>query len=93
MDEDAEILRESGGFSSRNEVVEEAFRALLKENPELRIEFAVEKYRSGSVSLNRAAEIAGKSTEEFKEILKNRGIERSIGFLSEEDREQRLNEM
>jgi predicted HTH domain antitoxin len=93
VDGDAEILRESGGYGSQSEVLEDAFRALLKENPGLRVEFAVEKYKSGPVSLNRAAEIAGKSSEEFKEILEDRGIKRDIGFLSEEERETRLNEL
>jgi len=52
LGEDLKGLREAGGFSSRDELLEEVFRTLLKENPEFRVEFAVEKYRSGSVSLN-----------------------------------------
>jgi predicted HTH domain antitoxin len=90
VDEDAEILRESGDYNSRNEVLEEAFRTLLNENPGLRVEFAVEKYKSGWVSLNKAAEIAGKTTEEFKETLASRGIKRDVEFLS---LEERLNEL
>jgi len=93
VDEDAEILRESGGYGSRSEVLEDAFRALLNENPGLRVEFAVKKYKSGSISLNRAAEVAGKSSEEFKDILEDRGIKRDIGFLSKGERESRLNEL
>ena len=58
FEEDVEILRKSGDFSSREECLEETFRAFLKEHPELRVKLAVEKYRSGSVTLNRAAEVA-----------------------------------
>ncbi len=58
FEEDVEILRKSGDFSSREGFLEETFRAFLKEHPELRVKLAVEKYRSGSVTLNRAAEVA-----------------------------------
>ena len=58
FEEDVEILRKSGDFSSREGFLEETFRAFLKEHPELRVKLVVEKYRSGSVTLNRAAEVA-----------------------------------
>lgn len=54
---------------------------------------AVEKYRTGDVSLNRAAEIAGLSTEEFKDALAERGIKREPGFLSEDDRDEELRKL
>ncbi len=88
-----EILRKSGGFDSREEFLEEAFRAFLKENPELRVKLAVEKYRSGSTSLNRAAEIAGLSTEDFKGRLAEHGVERAPGFLSEGERDEELGKL
>lgn len=33
------------------------------------IELAVEQFKTGDVSLNRAAELSGHSPEEFKEVL------------------------
>jgi predicted HTH domain antitoxin len=93
FEEDIEILRETGNFGSREEFLEEAFRALLKEQPELRVKLAVEKYQSGLVSLNRAAEIAGLSTEEFKEKLAEHGVHREPGFLSEAERDEELREL
>lgn len=93
FEEDMEILRKSGDFGSREEFLEETFRAFLKENPELRVKLAVEKYRSGSVSLNRAAEIAGLSTEEFKDKLAEHGVERKPGFLSEDERDEELSKL
>lgn len=90
VDEDIEYLQRAGRFSSREEFIEQAFHALLKNNPELRVELAVEKFTSGAVSLNRAAEIASMSSERFKEELSDRGIDRDVGFLSEDERDERL---
>jgi len=93
FEEDMEIVRRTGGFSSEEELLQQAFQALLKENPELRTELAVEKYREDEISLNRAAEIAGMSPEEFKSVLEARGIKRKPGFLSTEDSEEELNRL
>lgn len=87
---DVNALRKAGAYRNKEEFMEEAFRALLEKRPELRIELAVEKYKSEKVSLNKAVEIAGVSPEEFKEILKERGIKRKAGFLSEKERKERL---
>lgn len=88
--EDIDLLRRSGRFNSEEEFLEEAFRALLDKRPELRIELAVERYKTGDVSLNRAAEIAGHSSEEFKQLLRERGISRNVGFLDEDTRDEQL---
>lgn len=93
IEENIELLRRSGRFSSEEEFLEEAFRALLDKRPELRIELAAERYKTGDVSLNRAAEIAGHSAEEFKELLRERGISRDIGFLDEDERDERLKDL
>lgn len=77
-----EILRKAGIYKSKKEFMEKAFRALLEKKPRLKIELAIEKYKAGEASLNKAVEIAGLSPEEFKEILKERGIEKSPSFLS-----------
>jgi predicted HTH domain antitoxin len=81
VDESIDILRRKGQFSSREEFLSEAVQSFLRDNPELRVELAVEQFASGSVSLNRGAEIAGVSPEEFKTLLADRDIDRDIGFL------------
>ena len=91
--DDINRLRDADAFASREDVLEEALEALLERQPELRTELAVTKYTDSSVSLNRAAEIAGVSPEEFKEILDSRGIARDAGFLSTEEREKKLEEL
>ncbi len=44
----------------------------------MNINAAIELYKKGQVSLSKAAEIAGMTTVEFKEILGKRGIVREI---------------
>ena len=90
--EDIDTIATVGGYENTDAVVEDAVRELLRRRPELRISLAVEKYRSGTVSLNRAAELAEMSTESFKNELSNRGIPRDSGFLDNAEREQQLEE-
>lgn len=90
VQENIDLLRKSGRFDTEEEFLEEAFRALLEKRPELRVELAVEQYKTGDVSLNRATELSGYSPAEFKEMLQDRGIDRDIGFLDEDERESRL---
>ncbi|GAD53900.1 hypothetical protein MBEHAL_2660 [Halarchaeum acidiphilum MH1-52-1] len=90
VEDNIELLQQSGRFSSEEEFLEEAFRALLEKRPELRVDLAVEQYKSGTVSLNRAAELAGYSPEEFKEILRDRGVSRDVAILGDDERSERL---
>lgn len=67
------------------------YRAIrFRHRPELRRELAIEKYRRESVSLNRAAELAGIPSDEFKIELAECGIRRKPGFLDADDREEKL---
>lgn len=93
VNEDVELLREAGAYESDAAVIEDALRSLLRAKPELRTELAVKKYRTGRVSFNRAAEIAGLSSEEFKELLHERGIARDASFLSSAERNRKLGEL
>ncbi|GAA0290547.1 putative HTH domain antitoxin [Halarchaeum rubridurum] len=90
VEDNIELLQQSGRFASEEEFLEEAFRALLEKRPELRVDLAVEQYKTGSVSLNRAAELAGYSPAEFKEILRDRGVSRDVAILTDEERSERL---
>lgn len=93
VESDIAVLERAGRFESREAFLEEAVRALLKKRPELRVELAIEKYKSGEITLNRAAEFTSSSPEEFKETLAERGVSREVGFLSDDEREQRLNNL
>ncbi len=82
--ESIDILSKSRYFGSKNKLLDEAVRTLLEVKPALKIEIAVELYKKGTVSLSRASEIAGISTQGFKEILASRGMVRVIKAPSRE---------
>ena len=65
-------------YKSEEELIEEAFRIIIRNNPRIRIELALELYKSKKASLAKSAEIAGLTTIEFKEVLVDRGIKREI---------------
>ena len=82
--ESIDILSKSRYFGSKNKLLDEAVRTLLEVKPALKIEIAVELYKKGTVSLCRASEITGVSTQGFKEILASRGMVRVIKAPSKE---------
>lgn len=49
------------------------------------VDRAVERYETEPITVSRGAEIAGVRTEEFLEILKNRGVQPRYGPESVED--------
>ncbi|MFC7114636.1 UPF0175 family protein [Natronoarchaeum sp. GCM10025703] len=90
LTDDVETIASVGGYEDADDVLEDALGELLRRRPNLRLSLAIEKYRHGSVSLNRAAELADVSTEAFKDELASRGIHRTAGFLDDEDRDATL---
>lgn len=74
MKEGIGALLKSGEYSSKSDIIRDAFRVFLENKPDKRMLIAVELYRKGKVSLTRAAELAGLNVEGFKEILKDRGV-------------------
>jgi len=75
-------------YDSREAVISDAIRALLMLKPGLKIEVALDLYKNGEVSLWRAAEIAGLSLEEFKDLLASRSIRIEVGAGNEESLER-----
>ena len=63
---------------SEEELLKEAIRALFEVNPQLKIEVALELYKDGEVSLEKAAEIAGMGVVEFREFVSKK-IKREVG--------------
>jgi predicted HTH domain antitoxin len=61
-------------YKDEQEVIEEGVRHILRSHPEYRIEIAIKRYKEEAVSLGKAADLAGISLEEMKEILKTRGV-------------------
>jgi len=76
-------------YKDRESLIRDAFRALLELKPSLRIEAAIDLYRKKEISLWSAAERAGMNLEEFKDILRGRGIKVEVSS-SKEESERRL---
>ncbi len=88
IENEIRALIKYGYYGSVDEAVKDAFRTLLNAKPDLRTVAAVELYKEGEVSLGKAAEIAGVTTIEFKDILADRGIRREVGSRSMEELEK-----
>ena len=88
IEKEIRALIKYGYYGSIDEAVKDAFRTLLNAKPELRIAAAVELYKEEEVSLGKAAEIAGVTTIEFKDILADRGIRREVSSRSVEELEK-----
>jgi len=78
-----------GFYTDENSLISEAFRALFEIKPELKKEIYIENYKNGEISLWSAAKAAGYSLEEFKEILRSRGIAIKISS-TKQDSDARL---
>lgn len=85
MAADIDVLKEgidglirAGYYRNREALLEEAFRTMIEVKPSVRLEMAMELYRSEKVSMSRAAEIAGISIEGFKNFLESKGLKRIV---------------
>lgn len=76
----ADALVRSGLYSSKNELVEDALRTFFEFRADMRIAAVVEMYKTEDISISRAAELAGVSTEEIKDFLAKAGIRINRGF-------------
>ena len=66
-------------YTSEEAVIQDGLRHLLQARPELRLELAVYRYQNEDISLGKAANLAGVSFEQMKEILLQRGIQLRLG--------------
>jgi predicted HTH domain antitoxin len=83
-------LVDAGYYSSESEVIKNAVLSLFRENTELNVTVAIELYKKEDVSMSKAAEIAGMTTIEFKEILGKRGFTREIEARPAEEMDEKL---
>ena len=73
-EEEIEGAIEAGYYSNKSEVVRDALRLFFESKQKLRVAAATGMYKKNKVSLARAAELAGLTSIEFKEVLKDKGI-------------------
>ena len=81
--DELDVLVERGVYRSRESLLIDAVRSLLRSKPELRAQLAIGLYARGEVSLSRAAEIAGVDIESFKELLREVGVTRVVPPVGE----------
>jgi predicted HTH domain antitoxin len=79
------VLIDVGRYHSKKDLIEDALRALLRAKPELKREAALELYGKRAISLSRAAELCGVTLEDFKELLKERGIKIPVPSIPAEE--------
>lgn len=85
LDELDELLINMGKYPNKEELYKDALRALLRAKPDLRRDMAVELYKEKIISLSRAAEIYGSNIEDFKELLKEKGIKIEVTSIPVEE--------
>lgn len=64
----------AGLFRNEHEAMREAVSTWLAVKPNLRLEVAIELFKEGEVTLNRAAEMAGLNRWRFQDLLAQRGV-------------------
>jgi predicted HTH domain antitoxin len=75
-------------YSSEEEVIRDALRHLLRARPEARVELAVHRYQTEELSLAKAAELAGVSWSQMREILVEKGIPPRLGPQTVEEAQE-----
>ena len=80
-----EILVRIGRYCTEKELMQDALRTLLRTKPELKRDVAIELYKKKEVSLLRACEMCGLNMEDFKELLKEKGIKVPVPSVPAEE--------
>lgn len=93
IENEINALVKGGYFGSKDNFIEESVKYMLVSRRDLKVNAAVEMYRYKDVSLARAAELAGMSIFEFKEILKARGIKTVVEAPSKEEIDRQIRRM
>ncbi len=83
-------LVKAGIYQSEDEVNRDGLRHLLRARPDLRIKVAVHRYQTEDISLGKAAELAGVSWEQMREILLEHGIQPRLGPDTIEEIEEEI---
>ena len=92
LDDMVEALSETGDVDP-HEMRAEALRLYVNLHPTLKLDGAIALWRKHRVSLARAAEIAGLTVPEFKEVLAARGFIRETEGNSTAEMDAKLREL
>ncbi|KCZ71090.1 uncharacterized small protein [Candidatus Methanoperedens nitroreducens] len=75
-----DALVRSGIYSTKNELIDDALRTFFEFRKDMRVAAVVELYKTEEMSISKAAELAGVSTEEMKDFLAKAGVKIRRGF-------------
>ncbi len=75
-------------YDNEDEVIRDALRHLLRARPEARIQLAVYRYQTEEISLAKAADLAGVSWAQMREILLEKGVSPKLGAETVEEAER-----
>jgi predicted HTH domain antitoxin len=84
---EAQDLVKARLYSSEEEVIRDALRHLLRARPDARISLAVSRYETEGLSLAKAADLAGVSWAQMRDILLEKGIQPRLGPATLEEAE------
>jgi predicted HTH domain antitoxin len=80
-------------YEDEEAVVQDALRHLLRSRPDLRIQLAIHHYQEEELSLAKAAELAGVSWAQMRDILLEQGIEPALGPDTIEEAQAEVDEL
>jgi predicted HTH domain antitoxin len=83
----ADALVRGKFYSTKNELFDDALKTFFEFKKDMRIAAAVELYKTDEMSLSKASELAGVSTEEMKDHLANSGVRIRRGFSEDKGKE------
>lgn len=66
-------------YSDSEAVIQDALRHLLRARPDLRVQLAVYRYQTESISLAKAAQLASVSWAQMRDILIEHGVPLRLG--------------
>ncbi len=74
MNEEINAIIKAGYYDNRSELIREALRMFFAQKAEIRLVAALEMYKDGTITISRAAEIAGLPYDSMKSILEDENI-------------------
>ena len=87
---EARDLVEARLYDSEDDVIRDALRHLLRARPEARIQLAVFRYQTEELSLAKAAELAGVSWAQMRDILLEKGVSPRLGPETVDDAKEEV---
>ena len=83
-------LVKAGLYADADAVWRNALNALFALHPEQKLQMITAAYRVGDISLGKAAELMGVSSEEMKDILRQAGISLHLGLENADELREEL---